>query len=102
MIKTSHDLCANTAKLNLNELIETAKIAVAYSRHNCERKLQEIQEAQNVVADKWPDKWRASYAIANAAHDLVMAATDLSKATNSLHYLLNAQDREEIKVDKGE
>jgi hypothetical protein len=97
MIKTSHDLCANTAKLNLNELIKTAEIAVARSRWDCEQALQQVQ-IQQVYSNK--DKWQQTYAVANAAHDLSRAANDLAQAANTLHYLLHAQDREKITVEK--
>lgn len=100
MINTKHDLCAGTAKLNLNELIKTAEIAVARSRWDCEQAMQNVQIYQLENSAKWPDKWRATYAIANAAHDLARAAEDLAQATNTWHYLKNAQDRDEIVVDK--
>ena len=97
MIKTSHDLCANTAKLNLNELIKTAEIAVARCRWDCEQAMQNVQIKQ---MENNPDKWRKSYHVASAAEQLALAGNDLAQATNTLHYLLNAQDREEITVVK--
>ena len=100
MITTKHDLCAGTAKLNLNELIETAKIAVSRTRWDCESNLREIQERQmeNSLDGNF-DKWRASYRVASAACQLADSAKALAMATNTLHYLLNAADRE-IVVDK--
>jgi hypothetical protein len=101
MITTKHDLCANTAKLNLNELIETAKIAVSRSRWDCEKALRNVQERQlENSSDGNFDKWRASYHVASAACELAESAKALASATNTLHYLLNAQDREIIIVDK--
>ncbi len=97
MITTKHDLCANTAKLNLNELIETAKIAVSRSRWDCEKSLREVQEKQ---MEQNPDKWRRSYHVASAACELAESAKALATATNTLHYLLNAEDREIVLVDK--
>ena len=96
MITTKHDLCANTAKLNLNELIKTAQIAVARCRWDCEQAMNDVQNKQLSCN---PDKWRQSYGIACAAHTLSQAATDLAQATNTLHYLVNAEDREIIEVN---
>jgi hypothetical protein len=97
MITTKHDLCANTAKLNLKELIETAKIAVSRSRWDCEQSLRGVQENQLVVN---PDKWRHSYHVAASACELAESAKALATATNTLHYLLNAEDREIVLIDK--
>jgi hypothetical protein len=97
MITTKHDLCANTAKLNLNELIETARIAVSRSKWDCETALREVQENQ---FSSVTDKWRHSYHIASAACQLMESSKALATATNTLHYLLNAQDREEIVIDR--
>lgn len=96
MITTKHDLCAGTAKLNLNELIKTAQIAVGHARHACECALSDVQ-LHHCYPEK--DKWSQSYKVANAADSLVRAANDLAQATNTLHYLVNAQDRGEIIVD---
>lgn len=97
MITTKHDLCANTAKLNLNELIEVARIATARCRWDCEQSLGALQERQSTVN---PDKWRHSYHIAASACDLADSAKALATATNTLHYLLNAEDREIVLIDK--
>jgi hypothetical protein len=97
MITTKHDLCAGTAKLNLNELIETAKIAVSRCRWDCEYNLRDVQERQ---IDIEPDVWRRSYRVASAACQLAESAKSLAIATNTLHYLVNAQDRDEIVIDR--
>lgn len=97
MITTKHDLCANTAKLNLNELIEVSRIATARCRWDCEKSLRDVQEMQLTHN---PDKWRHSYHVASAACDLAESAKALATATNTLHYLLNAEDREIVLIDK--
>jgi hypothetical protein len=97
MITTKHDLCANTAKLNLNELIKTAEIAVSLSRWDCERYLRDVQDKQ---LENNPDKWRKTYGVASSACLLAETANKLAMATNTLHYLLSAQDRGEIVIDR--
>lgn len=98
MLKTKHDLSANTAKLNLSELIKTAEIAVARSRWDCEQALSKLQTVQLYRENK--DVWRQTYDVASAANDLAEASAALAQATNTLHYLVNAQGRDEITVEK--
>ena len=97
MINTKHDLSADIAKLNLNELIKVAQIAVGRSRWDCEQALSKLQ-ANQLYSN--PNKCDRTYQIASAAKDLAEASRDLAEATNTLHYLLNAEDREKIAVDR--
>jgi hypothetical protein len=87
MFNTKHDLCANTAKLNLNELQNSLLIARGLARTECERALGEIQMGS--------DKGRM-----HGATRLAEAASALEKISISLHYLNEAQTRDEIVIIK--
>lgn len=94
MLKTKHDLSAGHAKINLNELIKTVQIAVGRSRHEVERRLNEIQSMQLYERNK-------HYDIAILAESLASASADLAESTKTLYYLENSKSRD-IGVDKRE
>jgi hypothetical protein len=97
MQNTNHDLSANVAKLNLNNLIELAQMAAGAAKVACERELSGLQHT--LLYNKEGNKESvARY----DAQNLAKAAHLASIAFENLFYLTEAKERDEIVVIKNE
>ena len=94
MNNTKHDLSANAAKLNLNDLITLAQSAAGLAKVECERELGELQRILAYVQGEKQKYNGAKYAANRLAH----VAKHAAMAFETLHYLVEAKDREDIKV----
>lgn len=82
MSNTKHDACGSEVKLDYGELVETAKIAVAYTRDQLNRDVE-----------RWyldPGKEYPSPVYADA---MQRDASALATAAKTLHYLLLQEGR---------
>lgn len=89
-----NDLCAETARIDLNSLVKLAEIAVFRARCDMEDRMRNIQNSPFNDA-------RSKIAAASDAERLAFAAKDYHTAI-SMHYLLTeARDtREKITIIK--
>lgn len=87
----NHELSFNKSELNLNLLIQTAEIAVYSSRVECER---EIGKFQNASFGSQVNQMK------NSAASLASAASNLSKAMNTLHALVESKTRDNVIIIK--
>ena len=92
--KTSHDLSAGVASLNLNNLIELANIACGQAKTECERALSELQNCLVYSVDQ---KIRGAMYASARLRDAGKAA---AIAFENLHYLTEAKTREEILIER--
>ena len=96
MNNTKHDLSANIAKLNLDEMISAAYAGVFACKTAVERGLSTLQnEAFHTKEEK--DRIRI---MNNNANYLAEDAARLAKTTNLLHFLFECKTREEIEIVK--
>jgi hypothetical protein len=80
-----HDLNSVKATISLDLLIQTAQIAVAQSRMECERELNNFQNQH--FASQYNEMKNSN---------LAGAASNLAVAANTLYYLMEAKSRESI------
>lgn len=89
-----NDLCAETAKIDLNSLVKLAEIAVFRARCDVENRLQNIQHSNFNDA-------RAKIACVSDAERLAFAAKDLHTAISMQYLLTEARDtREKVIIVK--
>ncbi len=85
-MNTKHDLDAQTAKLNLDEIEQAIQIGAAFARVACERGLSTIQNA-NTLSERM-----------NAANRLSEAANAFKQIVTTQYYIRESRGREKIEL----
>lgn len=85
MNDTKYDLCMNTAKLDYQELIKTAIVAVRHSLNSLDERLR-VWHRHPGTPTRLEAKW------------MFDDARDLAIATTTLYFLKEATKREEISL----
>ncbi len=88
------NISSNKVEMSLDALIETAKMAVGFSRAAVERELHGLQQCHAY------SKEQKSFEAKTFAAMLRAAAESLEKATETLHALESAKSREILKINK--
>lgn len=91
--RKGHDLSYDYGRLDLDELIHVAHIAVGAMRHEVERDLGELQNAYVYHRDDEPERITK-----RAADDLAEHAKSLHAAAETLYYLVNCRARRRVDV----
>jgi hypothetical protein len=101
-MNNKNDLSADTAKLDLSSLEETAQIAVVYCKDELARLNNELQNTLSifVCVRNTPAEARLLIDLSRITENAQRATKDLNTAMNTWRYVRGAMTRDNVEVVK--